>query len=85
MDKKLLDIVCCPQTKLPLQMLAGDRLTRLNDAIRRGAIRNHGDRVLASVVAEALVTRNGRLAYPVRDGIPILLEEEAIDLQQVTD
>ena len=33
MDKKLLDIVCCPLTRLPLQLLDGTRLARLNSAI----------------------------------------------------
>jgi uncharacterized protein YbaR (Trm112 family) len=36
-------------------------------------------------LVEALVTRDGRLVYPVRDGIPILLEEESIDWKQLGD
>ena len=38
MDKKLLDIVCCPLTKLPLQLLDATRLARLNSAIETGGI-----------------------------------------------
>lgn len=30
-----------------------------------------------SVASEELISRSARLAYPVRDGIPILLENEA--------
>jgi uncharacterized protein YbaR (Trm112 family) len=64
MDKKLLDIACCPLTKLPLELLDADRGEPVppTDQLR-----------------EALVTRDGRLVYPVRDGIPILLVEESID------
>ena len=83
MDKRLLDIVCCPVTKLPLQLLDGERLTRLNAAITGGQLRNRSAQPLAETLTEALVTRDGRLVYPVRDGVPLLLEEESVDWQQL--
>ncbi len=85
MDKNLLDIICCPVTRLPLQPLEGARMARLNTAIAAGQVRNRGGQPASGPLAEALVTRNGRLVYPVRDGIPLLLEEESIDWQQVPD
>jgi uncharacterized protein YbaR (Trm112 family) len=85
MDKRLLDIICCPLTKLPLQLLDSERLDRLNAQIQAGEVRNHGESGLSDSLAEALVTRDGRLVYPVRDGIPILLEEESIDWNQVAE
>jgi len=78
MDKNLLDIICCPTTKLPLELLAADRLANLNAAIRAGEIKNQAAAVLTNELSEALVTRDGRHFYPVRDGIPVLLEEECI-------
>jgi uncharacterized protein YbaR (Trm112 family) len=83
MDKRLLDIICCPVTRLPLEILDGERLRRLNAAISSGNVHNHGDQPLKETLTEALVTRDGRLAYPIRDDIPILLEEECIDLKQL--
>jgi uncharacterized protein len=83
MDKRLLDIICCPATRLPLELLDAERLSRLNAAIAGGGIKNNGECVVAASLAEALVTRDGRLAYPVRDGMPILLEDECIDLRQL--
>lgn len=83
MDKRLLDIVCCPVTKLPLQLLDSAHLAKLNVAISAGQLRNRAAQPLPEPLSEALVTRNGRLVYPVREGIPVLLEEEAIDWQQL--
>lgn len=83
MDKRLLDIVCCPVTKLPLQLLDSERLLRLNGAITSGQLRNRSSAPLPETLSEALVTRDGRLVYPVREGIPVLLEEESIDWQQL--
>ena len=83
MDKRLLDIVCCPVTQLPLQLLDTGRLARLNAAISTGELRNRASEPLPEALSEALVTRDGRLVYPVRDGIPILLEEESTDWQQL--
>ena len=85
MDKKLLDIICCPLTKLPLQLLDTERLARLNGAIRAGEIKNHASSDLADELTEALITRDGRLVYPIRDNIPLLLEEESIDWNQIVD
>jgi uncharacterized protein YbaR (Trm112 family) len=83
MDKRLLDIICCPATRLPLEVMDAERLSCLNAAISAGAIKNHRDQRISDTLGEALVTRDGRLAYPVRDGIPILLEDECIDLKQL--
>ena len=83
MDKRLLDIVVCPLTKLPLQLLDGERLAQLNAAISSGGVLNRAAQALPETLAEALVTRDGRLVYPIREGIPILLEEESIDWQQL--
>jgi uncharacterized protein YbaR (Trm112 family) len=85
MDKKLLDIICCPVTKLPLQLLDSERLARLNAAIHAGEIKNQAANDLAEDLKEALVTRDGRLVYPIRDSIPVLLEEESIDWNQIVE
>ena len=83
MDKKLLDIICCPLTKLPLELLGSEQLAELNGAIASGSITNRGEQNLAAPLQEALITRDHRLVYPIRDSIPILLEEESIDWSQV--
>jgi uncharacterized protein YbaR (Trm112 family) len=85
MDKTLLDIICCPITRLPLAILPPDDLARLNEAIGRGAVVDHADAKLDAPLAEALVTDNGRYAYPVIDGKPVLLPDSCIDLLQARE
>jgi len=83
MDRNLLDIICCPVTRLPLLVLDAARLDALNAAISAGTLRNNGDALVAEPLTEALISRDSRLVYPVRDGIPILLEEESISWSKV--
>lgn len=85
MDKKLLDMIVCPITKIPLELMDGERLEQMNAAIAAGRVRNHRDQRLKSSLTEALIRRDGRIVYPIIDGIPILLEEESIDWNQMVD
>lgn len=78
MDKKLLDILCCPVTKLPVLPLGRDQLKALNERIRAGEVRYMDDSPVAVPLKEALVTENGERIYPVEDDIPIMLEDRAI-------
>ena len=83
MDRKLLDILCCPTTRQPLAMLDAQTLEALNRAIAAGGIKRADDSVQAEVLREALLTRDRKTVYRVDDGIPVLLAEEAIATAQV--
>jgi uncharacterized protein YbaR (Trm112 family) len=83
LDRKLLDFICCPVTRSPLELLPERELTQLNGLIVSKRIRNREDTLVDTPLTEALVTRSGKLIYPIRDGIPLLLEEEAMALQQL--
>ena len=77
-DSRLLEILCCPITRRPLRVLPADVLQRVNAAIATGKVRNQGGSGILEPLQDALVTTEGDLVYPVRDGIPVLLEEECI-------
>lgn len=85
MDRKLLDMIVCPVTKLPLELLDEQRLDQMNAAIAAGRVRNQAEQPIEETVAEALIRRDGHVVYPVLDGIPILLEGESIDWNQVVE
>jgi uncharacterized protein YbaR (Trm112 family) len=82
MDKKLLSILCCPVTRRQLLPAKTDLLERVNTAIETGAVSNRDGTVLGDALTEALVTDDGKLLYPVADGIPVLLEGESISAEQ---
>lgn len=81
-DAALLDILCCPLTQVPLQRLPEGKLARLNELIAEKRIKNESKVVVDVPLDAALMTRDGKLAYPIRDGIPILLIEQGIALVQ---
>ncbi len=85
MDTKHLDMIVCPVTKSPLQRLDSERLAQMNTAIDHGGVQNHAELSVSDPLSEALVTRDGRVIYPVIDGIPMLLEEESIDWNQMAE
>lgn len=77
-DRKLLDILCCPATGVPLEPLRKDRLQRLNAMIAAGEVRYMNDTLVDTPLQEGLITENGERIYRIDDGIPIMLEERAI-------
>ena len=83
MDKRLLTILRCPVTHKSLSMARSDLLARVNAAIESGVVSNRDGNALAEPLDEALITEDEKLAYPVANGIPVLLEGESISLDQV--
>ena len=85
MDRKLLELLCCPSTRQSLAMLDSQGLDALNRAIAAGGITRVDESPQADAVREALLTRDRKTVYRVDDGIPVLLAEEAIATAQIAD
>ena len=83
MDKKLLSILCCPVTHQGLALARPDMLGKVNVAIDAGRLSTREGGVLTEALEEALITDDGKLLYPVNDGIPVLLESESVGLEQL--
>ena len=83
MDQELLQILCCPQTKVPVELLSSPELEKLNRAIAEGKIKQIDGATLKKPVTEALITRDRKTIYRVDDGIPIMLIEQGISAAQI--
>lgn len=77
---ELLEILVCPETKQPVALAAADRLEELNQKIRNRELRNRSGEIVEKELTEALVREDGRVLYPVDDGIPVMLIDESIEL-----
>lgn len=83
MDRKLLDLLCSPDTRQPLAQLEAKGLEALNRAIAAGDVQRVDGSAQSQTLREALVTRDRKQVFRVDDGIPVLLAEEAIATAQV--
>ncbi len=58
-------------------------LAKLNSLVREQKIRDRDGALVTEEPKEALMTDDGKIAYPVVDGIPMLLAERGISLSQL--
>lgn len=83
LDRKLLDVLCCPISKIPVRRLNREELRRTNEAIAAGELRYLDDSAVEAKLEEGLITENGERVYRVDDGIPVMLEERAIPVREL--
>ncbi|HET6806487.1 MAG TPA: Trm112 family protein [Frateuria sp.] len=85
MDKRLLDILCCPVSKTPVRQLARGELDAINAAIERGEVDTVAGARVGERLGEGLITVDRKVIYRVDDGIPVMLPEEGIGTVQLKD
>ena len=74
-SEELIGILRCPESKQPVELASPEVFAKF---LAEGRPRD-GSRVEGRVEA-GLVREDGRVLYPVRDGIPIMLIKESISL-----
>lgn len=81
-DRRLLDILCCPVSRRPLRLLHAEQLQWLNQRIAAGGVLDVDGRAVSAALAAGLVSDDGRVIYRIEDDIPVLLPEEGIGTTQ---
>jgi uncharacterized protein YbaR (Trm112 family) len=79
----LLDLIVCPETRLPLRVADDALLKRMNTAVEKNKLKDKGGRVVQPKLQTVLLRSDGVVAYPVWDDVPRLLVDAAILLEQV--
>ena len=85
MDRKLLDILCCPASKQPLAPLNKAELRALNEAVAAGGLKRMDGSLQTEPLKEGLITRDHQTIYRIEDGIPVLLSDAGIATALVAD
>lgn len=82
-DKELLAILCCPDTKQPVSLAEESLIQKLNAAVARGEVKNLGKRPVSVELDAGLIRADRKILYPIRENIPVMLIEESISLEYI--
>ena len=85
-DKELLDIIVCPETKQDLVPAEPGLIEKINLLIEKGELRNRSKQTVTEKIDGGLIRKEDRkYLYPIRDDIPILLIDESISLEELSN
>ena len=82
-DKDLLAILCCPETKLDVSLADDALIGKINEAVNRGVLKNKAQKPVTEPLDGGLIRSDNKILYPIREDIPVMLIEEGIPLDQV--
>ncbi len=79
----LLEILCDPITKTPVQLLKQDQVTAINAAIAAKQLKNIEGNIVEEPLQEGLITTDGKTIFRIDNDIPIMLSDQGIAAEQV--
>ena len=82
-DRELLKILCCPETHQPLRVAEPVVLEDLNRRIAAGAVQNRVGQPVTEKLDAGLIRSDGKLLYPIRSEVPVMLIDEAIPVMEL--
>jgi len=81
-DKELLDILCCPETKQDVQLIDNATISAINSKIKDGTLKNRSGETVKDDIDGGLVREDKKYFYPIREDIPIMLIDESIAFEE---
>lgn len=82
MDVKLLEIMCCPETHQPLAKGGAELVDDLNKRIQAGTLVDRVDEKVTEPIDGGLIREDGKILFPIRQDIPVMLIDQGIPLGQ---
>jgi uncharacterized protein YbaR (Trm112 family) len=79
-DSDLLKILCCPETHQEVRLAEPAVVDKLNQQIAAGALKNRAGQLVQERIEGGLIRADGKLLYPIRRDIPVMLVDESIPL-----
>ena len=80
--QELLEILCCPLTKVPVKILEKEKLQKLNEKIAQKTVKYSDGSLVVEPLSEGLITEDGKTIYRVDQDIPIMLIDKGISVEQ---
>ena len=80
MDEKLLEIMCCPESHQPLVKAGVELIEDLNKRIQAGTLVDRVDEKVTESIDGGLVREDGKILFPIRQNIPVMLIDQGIPL-----
>ena len=74
----LIRILRCPETRQAVALAPQQTIDALNALVRQGTLRDVGGEPVEHPLEAGLMREDGRVLYPVIDGIPRMLIERGI-------
>jgi uncharacterized protein YbaR (Trm112 family) len=82
-SKEMLEILCCPVTRVPVGMLPDDELQLINERIKNGTVKDAEGNLVDQPLQEALITEDNKTVYRIDENIPVMLAESGIPTEQI--
>jgi len=84
-DKDLLEILCCPETKEDVFLANDELINKINALITEKKVNERSGEIVKEKIDGGLLRADKKYLYPIREDIPIMLIENAIDLAGIID
>ena len=82
LNTNLLEILVCPENKSRVSPVNQELIDRLNERIMSGNLFNRSQNRITEAIDGGLIREDGKVLYPVRGDIPVMLIEEGILIEE---
>ena len=80
---ELLAILVCPETHQDVPLGTPNEVGHINAAIGQGQVKTAAGAPVKVPVEGALIRADRAIAYPIRDGFPVMLVDEGLAIAQL--